>query len=70
LDHATVSGSRAGQLFTLYESSFVDASTGTAALHQPLPEALVPRLRAERRDAQLRQLQTFLPLGEQPCIKQ
>lgn len=35
VDLATVSGSRAGQLFTLYESSFVDASTGTAAAAVP-----------------------------------
>jgi hypothetical protein len=35
VDVATVSGSRAGQLFTLYESSFVDASTGTAAAAAP-----------------------------------
>jgi hypothetical protein len=35
VDLATVSGSRAGQLFTLYESSFVDASTGSAAAAVP-----------------------------------
>jgi hypothetical protein len=35
VDLATVSGTRAGQLFTLYESSFVDASTGTAGAAVP-----------------------------------
>jgi|GEM_PF-1481383 len=35
VDLATVSGSRAGQLFSLYESSFVDAATGIAAAAVP-----------------------------------
>jgi hypothetical protein len=35
VDLATVSGSRAGQLFTLYESSFVNAATGSAAAAVP-----------------------------------
>ncbi len=35
VDLATVSGTRAGQLFTLYESSFVNAATGTAAAAVP-----------------------------------
>ena len=35
VDLATVSGTRAGQLFTLYESNFVNAATGTAAAAVP-----------------------------------